>query len=112
MQIEHENFANCRVFRPIGRLDGLSAGAAESALTNFFNEGGRNLILDLSELVYISSAGLRIVLVAGKQARKAQGALLLAALTPNVREVFEMGGFLGLFRCTDDVPSALEAIAA
>lgn len=112
MQIEHESFANCRVIRPIGRLDGVSANAAESELNNFFNEGGRNLILDLSKLVYISSAGLRIVLVAGKHARKAQGALVLAALTPNVREVFEMGGFLGLFRCTDDVPSALEAIAA
>ena len=107
MQIERENFADCRVIRPVGRLDGISAIVAESELNSFFDDGGKNVILDFSKLVYISSAGLRIVLVAGKQAHKAQGTLVLAALTSNVKDVFEMGGFLGLFRCTEDVPSAV-----
>ena len=74
-----------------GRLDTTTAPMLEQELLQSWNDIS-TLILDLKELDYISSAGLRVILAAQKQMLK-QGSMKLKNLSENVREVFEMTGF-------------------
>ncbi|MNL88983.1 putative anti-sigma factor antagonist BtrV [compost metagenome] len=60
----------------------------------------QRLVFDLSSLDYISSAGLRVILLAGKRLRASKGKLVLVGLQTMVREVFDMSGFLSLFAIT------------
>jgi anti-anti-sigma factor len=55
--------------------------------------GGRRLIFDLREVRYVSSAGLRAVLIAAKQAQSAGGGLAVFGLQANVAQVFAVSGF-------------------
>ncbi|MCY0387266.1 STAS domain-containing protein [Robbsia sp. Bb-Pol-6] len=110
MQLEQESIGAHHVLRPVGRLDGIGAPLLEAAIERHVAEGGRQLVLDFSRLVYISSIGLRVVLMAGKRLPRAGGGVVLATLTPNVREVFEMSGFIALFPVFDDLATALASL--
>lgn len=117
MQIEHEKHGGREVLRLIGRLDGNGAPTLERAFDTCFAEGARHLVLDLSTLVYISSIGLSTILVGARRldiedADDANvpavdgadnGSLILVGLTPDVRDVFEMTGFISLFQVVDSL---------
>ena len=66
-------------------------------------------VIDLAGVDYVSSAGLRVILLAGKRLKAGGGRLALAGLRDNVREVFEMSGFLTLFPVLPTVDAALVA---
>lgn len=74
-----------------GRLDTTTAPALEQALSNAF-EGAEALVLDFSGLEYISSAGLRVLLMAEKQMSK-RGGMRLIHVNATILEVFEITGF-------------------
>ena len=74
-----------------GRLDTTTAPQLETELKASV-EGVTALVLDLAELAYISSAGLRVVLMAQKIMNK-QGTMVVRNVDPNVLEVFEVTGF-------------------
>ncbi|MFY8102766.1 MAG: STAS domain-containing protein [Ramlibacter sp.] len=95
------------VVRPQGRLDSATSPAFEVAVLERIEGGSRRLVLDLSEVGYISSAGLRVILAAGKKLRATQGKLVLCGLRDEVRGVFEMSGFLDLFPVTETAEQAL-----
>ncbi|MBY0557900.1 MAG: STAS domain-containing protein [Burkholderiaceae bacterium] len=90
-----------------GRLDSATASGFEKPLQDLFNLPGSRVLLDFSALDYISSAGLRVVLMAAKRAKLAQGALLLCSLQPQVRDVFEISGFLRILEVAPDQAAAL-----
>jgi anti-anti-sigma factor len=94
-----------------GRVDSATAGDMEKALAGVFATSGQRVVLDLSGLDYISSAGLRIVLMLAKRAKQTQGRLLLCGLAASVREVFEISGFLKILDVVKDVPAATAALA-
>lgn len=97
------------VVAPMGRLDSATAGVLETWLMERIASGETHIVLDFDRLFYISSAGLRVVLMAGKRVKAAGGRLELCALAPPIREVFEISGFFKLF----DVHATLdEALAA
>ncbi len=79
--------------RPKGRIDSATGPAFEKDVLLQIEEGRRRLLLDFAELVYISSAGLRIVLLAAKRMKTAGGKLALCSLNPQIAEVFEISGF-------------------
>ncbi|HRQ57159.1 MAG TPA: STAS domain-containing protein [Azoarcus taiwanensis] len=79
--------------RVSGRLDGATAPRLEKPLMALFAENGEQVLLDLAGLDYVSSAGLRVFLMAAKRARQVDGKLVLCGLQPMVGEVFEMSGF-------------------
>jgi anti-anti-sigma factor len=74
-----------------GRLDTATAGVAEQKLVALLAAGG--VIADLSGVHYVSSAGLRVLLKAAKQAKSARCSFAICGTQPAVREVFEMSGF-------------------
>ncbi|MGO9134937.1 MAG: STAS domain-containing protein [Methylovirgula sp.] len=79
--------------RPQGRLDSVTGPAFEKDLLQKIDAGHRCLLLDFAELQYISSAGLRIVLVAAKKLKSVGGRLALCSLNPQIAEVFAISGF-------------------
>ncbi len=109
MAFVHETVGTVEVIRPRGRLDSANAPELEAALRALLAGGAKQMLFDLSELDYISSAGLRVVLLAGKGLRAAQGRLVLAGVGGMVREVFEMSGFLNLFPVVADARAGLAA---
>jgi anti-anti-sigma factor len=68
-------------------------------------------VLDLSRLEYISSAGLRVLMIAAREAKARQGKLIAVALQPVVREIFEISKFTLVFQLFDSVQDALKQIS-
>ena len=68
----------------------------------------RQLVLDFAALDYISSAGLRLVLVLAKRLKQAGGKLVIYGMQPHVREVFDISGFLAILNVTGTRAEALE----
>lgn len=107
MLVHHESRAGMQVFRPVGRLDSASSCDLEAMLVEQLDGGCSGIVLDLSDLDYISSAGLRVILMAGKRLRLSGGRLVLARMRESVRDLFEMSGFLSLFPLADSVDAAV-----
>ena len=82
-----------KVYKPIGRLDGTTAAAAEREILGLLVDGVSSITIDLSELDYVSSAGLRVMLVSAKAAKAKGGKVLLLSPKPAIMEVLTISGF-------------------
>ncbi len=85
------------VVRPQGRLDAAGAPKLEQELKQLLARGQSRLIVDLTQISYISSNGLRVLLTTLKTARKNGGALKLCGMNARLAEIFEMVGFDQVF---------------
>lgn len=79
-----------------GRMDTLTAPEFEAEVARRMSEGDTRLVLDLAQLAYISSAGLRSILAAAKQLKAKGGDLAFCGLSGLVAEVFAVSGFAKL----------------
>jgi len=77
-----------------GRLDTMTAPSLEEEVKNSI-EGIKELIFDLKDLVYVSSAGLRVLLSAQKTMNK-QGSMTIKNANEEVMEIFEVTGFIDI----------------
>jgi anti-anti-sigma factor len=98
------------IVSPAGRLDGSNSPPLEQAVVEAINSGGRKLAFDFSDLDYISSAGLRVVLVAGKRLNAEGGKLVLIGLRGMVKDVFDMSGFDRLFPVVSTIDEAMQKL--
>lgn len=81
-----------------GRLDAVSAPEWEAKLLPLADAPGE-VVLDLTDLEYISSAGLRIILMLAKRLQAKGHQLSITGMNDNVHHVFEMSGFLQIIKC-------------
>ena len=109
MVIQEQRQGNVMVLKPVGRLDSLSCREFETRLLAALDES-KTVAVDCAALDYISSAGLRVLLVAAKHNRAGGGRLALAALRDSVREVFEISGFSAIFALHPTVAAAVTAL--
>lgn len=98
MDLTEEMIGEIVVLGVKGRLDNETAPTLERRLTEAFAGSGRRLVLDLRQLEYISSAGLRVLLLAAKRAEETGSRFVVCGLSGTVQQVFEFGGFLKVFR--------------
>ncbi len=96
---------------PSGRLDDAQSHLVETALLRQLEIGNRWLILDLSEVDYIASAGLKMLVSVWQRVRDQKGDLALTALKPRVREVLEMIGLDLVFTITENPDQARAYLA-
>jgi anti-anti-sigma factor len=94
-----------------GSLDAVTADQALNYLSGEIREGRHQLVLDLSQLSYVSSAGQRVFLTAVKEARAQKGDVRLAAPQRNVRKVLEMAGFPSIIKIFGEVDEAITSYA-
>lgn len=90
-----------------GRIDANSAKELEQQCLSWIDEGEKKLIMDFSAVNFISSAGLRVILLIAKKLEPVQGKVKLCGLNATLNDVFEISGFSKLF---DIVPSVAEAL--
>ena len=91
MTMEIKKNAEAKVIEIVGRLDTMTAPALEKAINQDIGDA-KNLVLDLTGVQYISSAGLRVLLGAQKKMQKI-GSMKVVNVCEAVMEVFEMTGF-------------------
>jgi len=111
MELQSRRFADTLILAPVGRIDHANAELLREALAPHMLRcaaGQDQLVLDLSGVDYISSAGLRVLMLARKQAKVQGGTLVVAGLQPVVREIFEISRFTVVFEV---FPSARDALA-
>jgi anti-sigma B factor antagonist len=108
MQIELEDVAGVTVATLFGELDGRTAPEVQAALLQL-PEPHRKLLLDLSGVTYISSAGLRALLMLYRQMANGEGRVALAGLSESIRDMMAVTGFLDFF---DDYATRQDGVAA
>ena len=112
MDITVDRQAACVIAQVAGRLDGTNMQAADNTFKSLIEEGARCLLLDLTPLDYISSAGLRVLLSAAKKMKAAGGSIILFGLNSNVQEVFRLSGFSKIFPIYQTREEALQHAGA
>jgi len=93
-----------------GRMDAVSSPEFEKELARLIDEGNINFVVDLAGLDYISSSGLRSILVTAKKLKGKNGQILLASLQAVVKEVFEISGFSAIIPIHESVEEAMAAL--
>jgi anti-sigma B factor antagonist len=115
MNVSSRRFGNAVVLRVEGRLDQDTCGGFTTELMKHVDGAVRDggaIVLDLSGLEYVSSAGLRCFMLASRQAKAHQGRIFVAALQPMVTEIFEISHFNLVFQVFPTVREALGAVSA
>ena len=97
MEITERRMADTVTLSLSGKLDATTAKAFEEKIFAQMESGERRFIIDLAQLDYISSAGLRVFMLAGKRLSSANGKMVLCALKDPVKEVFDIAGFSSIF---------------
>jgi anti-sigma B factor antagonist/stage II sporulation protein AA (anti-sigma F factor antagonist) len=96
LQITTQTFADTIVVAPVGRIDHRSAAELEAVLLPLVGQSTERkapLVLDFSSVDYISSVGLRVLMIAARQMRAAGAGLSVAALQSVVAEIFGISRF-------------------
>ena len=109
MYIEEYSREAALVFALNGRLDGISAPDLEARVTRIPERGDVHVVLDCSELSYVSSAGLRAFLICARNCQQRDGRLSLASLRPECKSVLEVSGLLQFIGCHDTIEAAMAA---
>ena len=98
MEMREDVVGEITVLEIKGRIDSTTAPTLGDRLLSTFRMQGKGLVIDLRELEYISSAGFRIFLLAAKRAEESASHLVLCGLSTKVKQLFDLGGFLDIFR--------------
>lgn len=107
MDLKAEARDRATVVSVVGSLDALTSPELADFLSSNVRDGKINLIADLTQLEYTSSAGLRVLLNGVKEARQKGGDLRLASVQPNVRKVLDLSGFTSILKIFPDVNAAV-----
>jgi anti-anti-sigma factor len=105
--VEQTQVAGQVVLIVSGRMDAESAPQFEEKCSACIAEGLTGLVVDLGELAYVSSMGLRSFISVAKVLQQKGGALRICRLKGLVKQVFEITGLLGMFRVYESVEAAI-----
>jgi anti-anti-sigma factor len=111
IEIRQEEHGEVRVLALSGRLDTETSADLELALQDLQAAGASHFVIDLAEIGYVSSAGLRVLLALAKQLDGGRGSLKLCALNDAVKQVFDVAGFSRMFAIFPNRDAALGAAA-
>jgi len=109
MEINMRQEKQLAIVAIIGGVDALTSGEVNSFLSQQIEDGKNRILVDLSQVDFMSSAGLRAILAAFKESRQQGGDLSLAGAQPGVEKILKMSGFTNILKT---YPTVAEAIAA
>ena len=110
MEVHEKDEDGVWVLQATGRLDSYSSRDFEQSVNQAIETRDGGLVLDMEGLDYVSSAGLRVLLMAAKQMRGKARPLALCGMRSNVREVFDISGFSSLFEIYGELDAAVNAV--
>ena len=100
------------VVMPRGRLDANGSQYLDGEMESLTGQGQWKIVVDFSQVTYISSTGLRVLLAAVKRSRRQAGDVKLCRLTPPVLKIFRMAGFDNIFSFYETEEQAVKAFKA
>jgi anti-anti-sigma factor len=111
MTVESTQLESAVVVKVTGRMDSENAIQFRETCEDWIRKGMANIVVDLSELNYVSSMGLGCVLGVLKAAQAKKGSVALCSLKGLPKQVFEVTKLIGLFPLYDNTDAALAALA-
>ena len=97
MEIKESKKGSFLILGITGRLDTSNYKDLEEILLALIDKGEKDIVINCSDMNYISSSGLRVFLTALKKITAAGGKFYLCSLQENIREIFDIAGFTSLF---------------
>lgn len=111
MEVTTKQFKHCDLLAVKGRVDSATAPKLGEALDAIAAEGRYKVVLDMSELEYMSSAGFRALIAAQRNCKRFnRGEVVLANVPENIHSALELAGFTTLFRIFSDVTDAVGSV--
>ena len=110
LSIRTERSEKAAIVCPLGRVDGSNVEILESAIQEQLEAGEKKLVFDFEHLVYISSAGLRTLLVAARRLQTEGGAALFCGLAEHIAHIFEISGFNSILTVYESRDEALSSL--
>jgi anti-sigma B factor antagonist len=108
METTTKQYKHCDVVTVAGRVDSSTAPKLSEALDAIINAGRYKIVLDLTKLEYMSSAGFRALIAAQRNCKHHnQGEVVLADVPENINNALELAGFTTLFKLFKDLTSAV-----
>lgn len=107
LSISSEKQADTLVITLGGRIDANCAKDLETQCLGWIEKGEKSMVMDFSQVNFISSAGLRVILLVAKRLEPNGGRVKLAGLNVTLKDVFEISGFSKLFVIVPTVQDAL-----
>ena len=98
MEITQERGGSFTAVALKGRMDAGTSKSVEDYLMKLIDGGEHRLLVDFAQLEYISSVGLRVLILAAKKVKPLQGSVVVCALQPTIKQVFEVAGFTTIFK--------------
>jgi len=93
-----------------GQIDSTASQEFEEKILEILDRGVNTLTVDFQNVKFISSAGLRVLLLAAQKVKPLGGKVVLCSMSKDVREVFDISGFSSIFSIYDNVDEALGKI--
>ncbi|MCX5853171.1 MAG: STAS domain-containing protein [Deltaproteobacteria bacterium] len=109
MEIKTKKEKNTVIVSVKGRMDAVTSPEFEKSLSTLIAAGENDFLINLHQLEYISSAGLRSILTVAKLLKTKDGKILFAALQGPVKDVFNISGFGAIFKIHETEEEALKA---
>jgi anti-anti-sigma factor len=108
MEINEIKNDQCVIVGITGRLDTTNYSLLESKLMEMIENNEHKILVECSKMDYISSSGLRILLMALKKISQVKGKFVLCSLQENIHEIFEISGFTSIFEIHANQEDALK----
>ena len=110
MDVNVANKQNAQVVTIVGEIDGSSAPQAQEVILAQVGEGAK-VVLDMTGVTYMSSAGLRMLLLAYRTVKGKGGKIALVGLSSDLKDTMSVTGFLDFFICCDTLDAGVAAVA-
>jgi anti-anti-sigma factor len=110
MEIKEQKINDVIVLEILGRVDTTNYGKLDEILSDNITKNEKNIIIDCSEMDYISSSGLRIFLTGFKKINAINGNYFLCGLQESIKEIFDISGFTSIFKIFVNQEDALKNI--
>ena len=110
MELNCEKVHGAMVVTVMGRLDAVTAPDFERRCSEWIDQGENSLLVDFNQLDYISSAGLRTILVVSKKLKRNSGQICFCGARDMVLRVMHLANFTSLFPVYDSYDEALEQV--
>jgi anti-sigma B factor antagonist len=110
MKVNVQDIGDTKIFAISGELDGKTSPEAQEQILPQA-EGAEALVIDMSEVGYMSSAGLRMLLLIYRHIGASGGSVALVGLTEEIEDTMELTGFLKYFKTYDSVDDAIEKMS-
>jgi len=110
MEIHKEQVGNISVVMASGRLDGIYSSAFANQVGELVTEANPKILIDFADIDFVTSAGLRALLLLVKKAKASGSVFALCGVNEQVREVLDVSGFPAMFNIYADRAEGIAAL--